>query len=421
MKSGPMLLSVFVALAIAFVFAAPAHRPILAETQSGPAFVPICDLLRTPDKFDKQTIQLQGNVVLEFEQFSLYSKDCANESPGIWLEFGGDVATPTMSTANDTVRKPGFAPTVGDAPVYLNKDDNFERFFALISARKAHDWQDHSALYNVSATLTGIFLAGNRNLMNGKFRFPGYGHMGFSYLFMITRVDAVNSTPPPHLGVSGTVHDPEGRPLAGVDVYSQTVNCCQPWVSRARSDEAGSFSVRNAGQVLTFLKAGYRPKSIVFEMGRDDAGVTLESMPADDWKIPTCKEPGSEDHFEGLPLDLANPQGMHVEKVSNKFESLFVIRHKPSSELLRILKSKASAPYGETASRIFGSDSFTQRNVAGANEKRIGMDSSGSQSKERWWRITALPGLETMEYDVASPEAAKVFDGVIDSACVKAH
>ena len=423
MQRASRLFSVIGVVAFVFVFVVLVQclDPLQTEAQTGPSLVPLCDVLQTPDKFDKQDIQVRGNVHLAFEDFSLHSEACPNKWPGIWLAFGGDVATPTMSTANDTVRRPGFTPVIGGVPVYITKDDNFERFFALISARHGHDPHYSDPLYNVTATLTGIFLAGNRKLVNGKVEFPGYGHMGAFYLFVITRVDAVDSVPPANLSVSGTVTSADGRPLVGVDVYSQTVNCCQPWVSQARSDGDGFFAIRNAGQVLTFLKAGYSPKSMVLERGRNDVGVTLESRPADDWQIPTCKETSHEHHFDGLPLSLSIPHGLHSEQVSQPPDPLFVIHRKPGYQLIRLFKSNPRAPYGETASWLFGSEKFTQRNVVDADGKQIGIETRGLQGNKTFWRILAIPSLETVEFYVSSRETADLFDGIIDSACVEAH
>ena len=396
--------------------------PSVARAQNGPSAVALCDVLQSPDKFDKQSIQISGSVHLSFEDFSLHSDACPNKWPGIWLAFGGDVATPTMSTANDTMRRPGFSPVVGGVPVSLTKDDNFERFFALISARRGREPSySGGSLYNVTVTLTGIFLAGNRKLVNGKSEFPGYGHMGAFYLFVITRVDAVDSVPPAHLSVSGIVTQTDGKPLSGVSVYSQTVNCCQPWVSQARSDDAGFFAIRNAGQVLTFLKAGYSPKSIVLETGRNDLGVTLESRPTDDWQIPTCKEKPSEQNFHGLPLRLSIPHGLHSEQVSPPPDPLFAIHRKPGLQSIRLFKGNAGAPYGKTASWLFGSDKFTQRNVVDADGKQIGIDTKGLQENKMFWRILAMPGLETVEFYEPSRETADLFNSTIDSACIQVH
>jgi hypothetical protein len=383
-----------------------------AEAQTSPSVVPLCQVLQSPEKFDRQTIQLRGDIHLAFEDFSLHSEACPNKWPGIWLAFGGDIPTPTMSTANDTVRRPGSTPVIGGASVSLAKDDNFERFFTLISARRGHD-----PLYHVTATITGTFLAGRKSEGNRRPEFPGYGHMGTSYLFVISRVDELDAEPPPQLSVSGIVTGTDRKPVVGVEVYSQTVNCCQPWVSQARSDDAGYFAIRNAGQVLTFLKAGYSPRSIVLETGRKDVRIKLEARPADDWQIPPCKGIYSEHQFRDLPLSMSMPHGVHSEEVSPAPDSLFVIHRRSGDPLIRLFKGNPNNPYGQTGSWLFGSQKFTQRNVLNAEGKAIGIDTKGVQENKVFWRILAVPGQEIVEYYAPSIETAGLFDGIVDSAC----
>jgi hypothetical protein len=389
---------------------------IAVEAQTGTASVPLCEVLQSPTKFDKQTIQIRGNVHLAFEDFSLDSDACLNAWPRIWLAFGGDVATPTMSTANDTFRPPGTLPRLGGVPVTLTKDDNFERFVTLISARHGR-----SPLYRVAASLTGFFLAGNsKSKTNGGPQIPGYGHLGGYFLFVITRVDEVDADPTAQLTVSGTVTDTDGIAMAGVDVYSQTVNCCQPWVSRARSDAAGNFAIKIAGQVLTFLKTGYAPQSLVLETGRNDIHIILQSKPTYDWQIPACKANASMNQFRGLPLRLYKLEGFHTERISPSPNPLFVIRRRgDNNSFIRL--STGRGPYGDMASRIFDSESSAQRNVLDAQGKPIGIDGTGKIENYGAWRILSLPGQEVVEYDAVSPATARLFDAVIDSACFAVH
>jgi hypothetical protein len=387
------------------------------EAQTSPSVVPLCEVLQSPDEFDKQTIQIRGNVHLAFEEFTLDSEACPKKWPGIWLAFGGDAATPTMSTANDTTRTPGVIPKFGGVPVALDKDDNFEQFFALISARRGRD-----PLYHVTATLTGTFLAGNRKLQrNGTPPLPGYGHMSSFFLFVISRVDAVDADPPPLLSVSGTVTDGAGKPVVGADIYAQTVNCCQPQVMQTRSDDAGYFAIRSAGQVLTFIKAGYRPQSLVLETGRKDLHLILESTAAHDWRIPACKGVSGEQKFEGLPITVSLPPDLHSEQISSKPDSPFIIHRSAGHPFIRLSKGNSASPFGQTASWTFGSEEFTQRNLVDAEGKPIGTDAKGVRENKIFWRILAVPGQEIVEYHVASRETADLFEGVIDSACFQAH
>ena len=262
--------------------------PFQVEAQTNVPAASLCEVLQSPEEFDKQTIQLRGVVHLAFEDFTFHSENCPNKWPGIWLAFGGDAPTPTMSTANDTVRPPGALPRFDGVSVSLTKDKVFDRFYALISARHGSD-----SLYHVTATLTGTFFAGRKV----KGWPPGYWHLGAFYLFVISRVDAVNSDPPPQVNVEGTITDQSGTAVPGVEVYAETVNCCQPQVEQTRSDGSGHFSITNAGQVLTFTKAGYAPQSVVFEKGRNDLHISLESTSAHDWQIAACKGTSGKKRF----------------------------------------------------------------------------------------------------------------------------
>jgi hypothetical protein len=111
----------------------PSLRRPADRSQTNPSAVPLRDVLQSPDRFDKQTVQLRGNINLAFEDFSLTSEACPSKWPAdrIWLRFGGDAATPTMSTVNDTVQPPGVTRTFGGIAISLVKDDNLERFFLL--------------------------------------------------------------------------------------------------------------------------------------------------------------------------------------------------------------------------------------------------------------------------------------------------
>jgi hypothetical protein len=320
----------------------------------------LCEVLQSPERFDKQSIQLRGHIHLAFEDFTLSSEECANQSPGIWLAFGVDVATPTMSTASDTVRPAGTVDTFDGVPVSLAKDDNFERLFALISARHGPD-----PLYRVSATLTGVFFAGHvQSPKDGRPRPPGWGHMGCCFLLVISRVDAVDAVPPPRLEVSGKIADASGTAVAGVDVYAQTVNCCQPRLMQTRSDDSGSFAIKNAGQVLTFLKTGYRPKSVVLESGRSGLRVVLESNASSDWRIPGCQGGSENSQFADLPLRVTIPNGLHSEQVTTQAGAPFIVHARPAQPFIRLSRGKfrcsvwGNGPLDLRIERIYAAQCF---------------------------------------------------------------
>jgi len=163
----------------------------MAEGQSAPgpghASPSLCEVLKSPKLWDGKQLTLNGSVTLEFENFTIYDSKC-HTWPGIWLMFGGDVPTPTKSTWNDTERPEGKDIKVNGIAYTIVKDAQLAEFRSAITARSGR-----KPLYRVTATLSGTFLAerASRDLPN----FPGYGHMGCCYLFVIRQVLSVEKKP----------------------------------------------------------------------------------------------------------------------------------------------------------------------------------------------------------------------------------
>ena len=165
---------------------------------------------------------------------------------------------------------------------------------------------------------------------------------------------------------------------------------------------------------MTFLKTGYSPRSVVLETGREDIRLVLEHKPADDWQIPVCKASFSEHRFSSLPLSLAIRKEVHIKRSPS---GSFIITDGKTRYSIGLDKGKSTSPYHGTATWLFGSEKFVQRNVVNAEGKTIGLDSRGVQENAESWRVLTLPGKEIVSYFEVAPETANMFDSVIDSAC----
>jgi hypothetical protein len=154
------------------------------------AEVSLCDLVKEPAKFDKLKISIRGEVVSEFEDFSIRDKACGEpELPGIWLMFGGDVDCPTPSTWDDVNRPKGKDVEFQGVRYALVKDRKFKEFYRVVTTRK-----HQRAVYRVNATLEGTFFAGHISTSKDSGgELPGYGHLGCCRLFIIDRVVDVNA------------------------------------------------------------------------------------------------------------------------------------------------------------------------------------------------------------------------------------
>jgi len=167
-----------------------------------PVKVSLCDLVKEPQKYTRQWVEVRGTVDIAFENFTLHTRDCGDaELRWIWLAYGGDEPTPTASTVNDRTRPSGAVLKVDNIPVQLRRDANLELFKGRLVAQRvtAPDgstcYEHVCHFYNVTATLVGLFMAAPDPSTN----LSGYGHMGCCHLLTIqqvTDVDAVRTEVP---------------------------------------------------------------------------------------------------------------------------------------------------------------------------------------------------------------------------------
>lgn len=166
--------------------------PSLSRAQE-PIRVTPCDLVNTPEKYSGKVVQVNARVYLAFEDFSLAQPGCEDQSPGVWLMYGGDEPTPTASTWNDHDRKPGSVVKIDGIPVPLVHDANLDLFKRRLTATRFGKIGDAPCygcyLYHVTATLTGLFFA---PVKDGKAQ-AGYGHLGCCYLLAIEKVGSVEA------------------------------------------------------------------------------------------------------------------------------------------------------------------------------------------------------------------------------------
>jgi hypothetical protein len=152
-----------------------------------PIRVALCDLVSNPTKYSKQVIEVRSRVSLEFEDFSLVTDGCDRKARSIWLVYGGDEPTPTMSTVNDQIRKPGAVLSVEGQRIILERNADLDLFKRRLEARRLNDELhcNQCSLYRVTATLTGVFFAASDD--------GSYGHLGCCHLLAIERISDVEA------------------------------------------------------------------------------------------------------------------------------------------------------------------------------------------------------------------------------------
>lgn len=174
--------------------------PVLAQA---PIHATPCDLVNNPGKYANQVVEVRGSVSISFEDFTLVEPGCEEASRPIWLIYGGDEPTPTASTVNDLSRKPGSVLKVNGRPIPLVHDAALDLFRQRLGAIRISPVGDRPCydchLYQVTATLTGVFFAAQSQ---GQ-QFEGYGHLGCCHLLAIQQVSDVGAerTPIPMGGI----------------------------------------------------------------------------------------------------------------------------------------------------------------------------------------------------------------------------
>ena len=151
-----------------------------------------CDLVAHPEAYAGKTVKVRAKVLIAFENFTLDTHGCDEKGREIWLMYGGDEPTPTMSTVNDQSRSVGSVIRVEGRPVTIQHDAQLELFKRRLSAQRLTGLSDEECegscrFYDVTATITGIFFAAPDRPLSG------FGHMGCCHLLAIERIEDVDA------------------------------------------------------------------------------------------------------------------------------------------------------------------------------------------------------------------------------------
>lgn len=373
-----------------------------------------CELAKNPKNFDGKLVRVREGLSLHFEDFTLAIKNC-DSSQSIWLAFGGDVPGIVASTANDNFRKPGSDIKVNGVSYGITKDDNFRKLYALVASRHG-DKPD----YKVTATLTGMFFAGeeSKDPKGNVVAYSGYGHLGCCALLVITRVSGVESIPPANLHVHGVVIGPDGKPVEGFTVINDVLGGSPPERQTTVTDKLGEFAFSNSGQQLRFESPRYRPLALTVEPGRATVRVELEDAEHPDWVISACGTVSSGNRI-GFSVLFALPPTMESSQNNNddmQMQSFFVYPRGGSAPSAELIISH-SADETKEAGDSLDSKWFEERWVKDDAGNIFGMDARGQREDGSYWRRVLLSGRGTASYWLQQGEKPDTSDKIIDSAC----
>jgi hypothetical protein len=381
--------------------------------QENPVEVPGCKLASDPQAFEGKLIRVRGTLNVHFEDFSLGIKNC-DTAQGIWLAFGGDVPGIVASTVNDSFRKPGSDISVNGVSYGIKKDDSFHKLYALIAARHGEKPD-----YSVTATLTGMFFAGEEEkTAKGVTNFAGgYGHLGCCSLLVIMQVSDVESVPPANLNLRGVLIGADGKPTEGFTVINDVLGGSPPERQKAVTNKQGEFAFSNSGQQLRFENPNYRPLALTVEPGGPPIRVRLQDAKPSDWVIPACVEADSSSRI-GFSILFALPKTLESSPFSNDgVQSVFIFpRGKEAIDAELIISG--SSPGITDAADSLDSEQFEERWVKDSAGNVVGVDARGRMKHGGYWRTAIFLGRDIANYRLESGKPTNALDQVIDSACL---
>lgn len=261
----------------------------------------VCEILKSPQNFDGEVVQIRATVLAGFEVFAL--RDAVDENCGaIWLSYDGGGPTASLSLG---LR----APTVERPPVTLQRNRQFKRFQELLKAHMYPRRRENVCVgcnrYEVTARLTGrLDVAGEGT---------GFGHMNaygarltlqsvtnISTLDLSSNYDlTVFSVTPiafPSGRVRGKVIELTGKPVNNAEVTLRLVTDEWPFLRDLVewADEGGRFSFDDVPPG-TYL-----------------AGVNLDSPASDGVPFPATYFPGMLERDGAESLEINDGQRRRI-------------------------------------------------------------------------------------------------------------
>src|SRR6185312_8677155 len=177
-----------------------------AET---PQKVTVCDLLERRKEWNHKLVQVTGFASHGFEDSDFSDPACDSRYLGLWIEYGANLRTGTMSTVSNWDRTASHPMKVEGISIPLTDDALFHRF---------DDFLHSAPSMMVHATVVCRFFAGRlESYSNGK-KWGGYGNLGCCSLFVIEKILDVDDHRRPDLDYSDTPEQPHADSFTDLTV-----------------------------------------------------------------------------------------------------------------------------------------------------------------------------------------------------------
>ena len=234
-----------------------------------------------------------------------------------------------------------------------------------------------------------------------------------------------------HESVTGIIRNGEGKPLAGIYVYSSP-QCCPMRAAHALTDAAGRYKLKNPGAVIYIRDPRFQPITRLTLQPHQDFALRL---PETFLQIPTCAADSTTRDLGGV-VRFTLPADVKVPADTGKEFSAYSIPSESGDSDLRISLGPL-AGYMDPAEHSYRKFvSFRERFVVDEHGKVIGMDTRGVTPDGKRWRWVGFdpslggvwpvfhdteiyivtPGLAG--YENATEQDSKFFDQIVDNACI---
>lgn len=219
--------------------------------------------------------------------------------------------------------------------------------------------------------------------------------------------------------LTGTIRDGRRQPLAKVRVLSFAP---LPDYARYRgtrqyevlSDEKGFFRLPDHGQVIYFMHPELRPVTKILPLSARTVEVVMEEATASLWSVPQCRAE-SDKGRTGIAFKVLAPEGVLVRKGTRAGVDVYYYGYQRADGTMEVMvnweDSTAAHPGEET---MLEAKYFTER--MWRSGQRFGYDVRGRRPDGKLWRFVSYRW-GAITYQGNSPEAAKVFDRMMDGLC----
>ncbi len=218
--------------------------------------------------------------------------------------------------------------------------------------------------------------------------------------------------------VHGKVVDSKGAPIADVIISGSRDPSGQGSTSIAKTDTQGNFTLTFPGKVMHFLKVGYEPKMVVITPRATPQQYQLETA-SEDFTLRPCdkiaqheKAFGDNDlRFSGNPKEFVS-----ASAVPDTDFLKFGLQPKGDTNALEIWLGHFAMDIEPEDELLILAENFSARNILAQGKGAVGIDTTGTRAGKRWrhWSISGRGGAF---YQNATEVEAKVFDGIIATAC----